>query len=429
MYGLLGKTLKHSLSKTIHEEWTHSSYHLIETNDLSSIFQKKNFSGLNVTIPYKQDVISYLDELSKEASHAKAVNTIIQKNGKLIGHNTDVYGFEKMLAYHNISIKDKRIIILGNGATKRSISLVLRKLGASEIHVYARNPNDGEFALSTLKDAFPSSIIINTTPVGMFPNVSQHLDIPKNLLTNASVAIDVIYNPLRTTFLQKASDYGLKTINGLFMLISQAAKSIELFHDTKISDFQIRDMYTKLLTSQTNIVLTGMPMSGKSHYGAALAKRYNKVFVDLDSLIEQKTNMSIPNLFASVGEKGFRELEHQICQEISKEQNLVIATGGGVVLNNQNIQNLKQNGVIIFLDMPLNMLLKCTPKNRPLIKTQENIRKLYHERYSLYMKYADLVITKDTYHEATILSRFEVKLDEYFNYKRAQPKSIRKKRA
>ncbi len=417
MYGLLGKTLKHSLSKTVHEKWTSFPYHLIETDNISNVLNKKNFSGLNVTIPYKQAVIPYLDQLNEIAKETSTVNTIVQTRGKLIGYNTDVYGFVKLLSFYNVDVKNKNIIILGNGATMRSIAFALKILEANKIFVFARKPNKGEYLLSTLDGTVNASIIINTTPVGMFPNVGDEIIIPDSVFTNTQIAIDVVYNPLRTLFLQKAENYGLKTINGLYMLLAQAAKSIELFHNKKIHTSLINKQYFSLLKRQLNIVLIGMPMSGKSHYGATLKNIYKKGFIDLDSIISAETSMPISTYFQIYGEQKFRELEAKNCAKISLRQNLIIATGGGIILNKQNINYLKLNGIVVFLDMPLNMLINCNPKNRPLLQDKSNIQQLYKLRYPLYKQYADIIIHKSTYNENTVLSQFEVKIDEYINNK------------
>lgn len=415
MYGLLGKKLGHSFSKPIHESFTNKSYQLIEVEDLSTFFSERHLiQGLNVTIPYKKKVIPFLDELSTEAKNIGVVNTIKNERGKLIGFNTDYYGLEKSLSYHDIQVNGRDVIILGNGSTSRTIQYYCEQNLANSVTIFARNPKNDEHHFSDVENFKNTEIVFNATPVGMFPNNNDDILININCLPNLISVIDVIYNPLRSKLLVAANKRGLKTVNGLMMLIQQAIKAIEIFHEIKIPEKEVQKYYLNLLKKTSNFVLVGMPMSGKTYYTQLLSDLYRKDFVDLDREIEIYEDRSIPSIFKSFGETYFRTIESQVAENFSKLNNQAISCGGGIILNEKNIDNLKQNGIIIYLDAPLSLLEKCNPKGRPLLKNKQNLRTLYNERYPLYQKYADITITKDSFDEKTILNEIEVKINEYF---------------
>jgi shikimate dehydrogenase len=415
MYGLLGKTLKHSFSKDIHEALSDVNYTLYETDDLEEFFQNTPFKGLNVTIPYKHDVISFLDELSEEAEALQAVNTIIRRSGKLYGYNTDYYGLENTLKRSGITVQNKDVLILGNGSTSRTIQYYCKQNLAKKITVLARNPNQNEYHFTSVENFKSTSIVFNATPVGMFPDNDGVLPIDLISLPNVVSVVDVIYNPLRSNLLIAAEKRGIQTVNGLFMLISQAVKALELFHNIDISSDIIESYYKSLLLKQSNLVLIGMPMSGKSYFAKRLAKHYHKKVLELDQAIEEYAGMPIPNIFALQGEDGFRNIESKLVFEYSKQHNKAISTGGGVVLNPENIRHLKQNGILIFLDMPLEMLQECNPKDRPLLQNRKNLEKLYYSRYDLYNDYADIVVQKTTFDAKKTQQLIEVKLDAYLS--------------
>lgn len=415
MYGLLGKKLQHSFSKEIHENFTNINYSLIEKDDIKSFFKDRNFSGINVTIPYKSDVIKYLDELSTEAKELNSVNTIINVSGKLIGYNTDYYGLDKALSYYDINVYNRDVIILGNGSTSRTIYYYCKRNMANNIIVLARNPRGNEHHFSTVDNYKSTTIVFNATPVGMFPNNNDDIIIQQNLLPNLVSVVDVVYNPLRSNLLIEAENRGIKAINGLFMLISQAVKSIELFHDIQISSTKIEDYYKKLLLKQKNLVYIGMPMSGKTLYAKLTSSIYQKDFIDLDHQVEEEMKMQIPDIFKRYGEKAFRNLETEQVEKHSKLNNKAISCGGGVILNSYNMQLLKQNGIIIFIDFPLEKLKECNPKGRPLLNKPNILEKMFQERYNIYKEHADIIINKENFNKTATLRQIEVKLDEYLN--------------
>ncbi len=415
-YGLLGKQLSHSFSKEIHEHFTNKSYHLIELDDISSFLESRPFKGINVTIPYKKAVISYLDDISKEAKAIGVVNTIINKNNQLIGYNTDYYGIESLLKYNSITVKDKSILILGNGSTSRTIEYYCQQHDALDITIAARHPKDNQSKLSKL-NKLDYDLIFNATPVGMYPNILDELPITFSDNYNIEAVIDVIYNPLSTPLLTQAKSYGIKVINGLYMLVTQAIKAIELFHGINIPIAKVNEYYHSLLKEQYNIVLIGMPMSGKSLYGDKLSKLLKKELVDIDAEIELSQSQSITDIFKYKGEPYFRNIESKTTIKYAKMHNNVISCGGGVIVNNNNIKALKSNGIILFIDTPLSMLQSFNPKKRPLLKDNKSLEILYNKRYNTYINSADIVIKKDTLDIDTILKRMVVALNEYTNLK------------
>ncbi|MCF7926922.1 MAG: shikimate dehydrogenase [Candidatus Izimaplasma sp.] len=415
MFGLIGMTLSHSFSKEIHESISTINYNLIELDQLDLFFKNKKFIGVNVTIPYKEDVIPYLDELSQTAKEIGVVNTVINSNGVLKGFNTDYYGLKKMLDYNNVSLSNKNIVILGNGSTSKTISYLCETQNAKNIYVLARNPKQNEFKFKVFEDLKDIHIVFNATPVGMYPNNYQPPLISLNNNSDIEVVVDVVYNPLNTRLLLEAKQHNIKAINGLHMLIEQAIKANTLFtnktHDSNLGV----SLYTSLNKKMSNFVFIGMPMSGKSFLSEVIAKLYDKNWIEIDDLIEEQTNISIPDIFKTLGETEFRHIESDIISTYAKQNNQAISCGGGVVLNDTNMHKLKQNGLIIFLDVPLSLLKKANPKNRPLLKDKSNLEKLYNDRYELYKHYADIQINKNSYNEKAILSRIEAKIDEYFS--------------
>lgn len=415
MFGLIGKKLSHSFSKEIHEKLHSQTYNLIELNQLDSFFQEKKFNGINVTIPYKHDVIKYLDVLSESAKTTGSVNTIINNNGLLLGYNTDFDGLSYLLEYHHISLKNKTVLILGNGATSRTVYSLCTYLGAKKVYISARNPKSQEYYFTDIDFIDSAQIIFNATPNGMYPNNNDDILIDLSLFKKVEAVVDLVYNPLRTKLLQKAESLGVKAVNGLLMLVHQAVKSCELFHNQLFDSQTSVKIYKELLLDRLNIVLIGMPMSGKSHYSRLLSTRYQKELYDIDSKIEETFNMPISNYFSIYGETSFRTEESKAIKLVSEHHNKIISTGGGSILKEINIQFLKQNGIIIFLDAPLDFLKKCNPKNRPLLKEKNSLENLYNERYQIYKKNADIIIQKDILDSNIIMNLIEVKINEYLN--------------
>ena len=386
IYGLLGEKLGHSFSPQIHKMIGDYDYRLFEIskNMLENFLRDKNFDGVNVTIPYKKDVIKYLDEISDEAKKIGSVNVIVNRNGKLYGDNTDYMGFMYMVKKSNVAVKNKKCLVLGSGGASNAIKVALSKMGAGEIVTISRS---GENNYNNIEKHLDAKIIVNTTPVGMYPNnYDSPLSIEK--FKNLDGVFDIVYNPLITKLCFDAKQMGIPYANGLSMLVAQAVKTSEIFFNDHKNSLIYNSIEKAIEKDIQNIVLIGMPSSGKSSVGKAIAKALNKKFVDMDDEIQKKYGMSPAQIILSKGEKYFRELEKNCAKEIGMKNGLVIATGGGVVTRSENLFSLMQNGVIVFLDRDLN---KLTSENRPL-SAQKGIEKLYKERIEFYNAFAQITV-------------------------------------
>lgn len=392
-YGCIGERLSHSFSKIIHARLADYDYELKELsqNELGRFMRAADFKAINVTIPYKQAVIPYLYEISDTARKIGAVNTVVNKNGRLYGYNTDYEGMRALLIRQKADFSGKRVLILGSGGTSKTALAVAESLNAKEIYRVSRSGNDGavtyDYAISELSDA---EAIINTTPCGMYPNIGKSaIDI--STFPNLKFVIDAVYNPLCSDLVIKARNNGINAVGGLYMLVAQAAFAYKKFTDSSISHEKIDEIYRKIITDKKNIVLIGMPGCGKTTVGKALADDTEKTFIDTDDEIRKKTGMTIPEIFEKYGEKEFRKIESEIIKEVSVLQASVIATGGGAVLNPENTALLKENGFVVFLDRPLEALV--TTDDRPLSSNRELLTKRYKERYGIYKASAQAVIT------------------------------------
>ena len=393
-YGLIGRHLKHSFSKEIHESLESYTYDLVELeeNELASFLAKRDFKAVNVTIPYKEKVIPYLDELDEISASIGAVNIIVNNNGRLIGYNSDVYGFIDLVKKSNIEIKDRHVLILGSGGASKAIKYALNILGANKIYIASRNDNKEYLSYTSIYNYQDIEVIINTTPVGMYPNNEESLiDVLK--FKNLKGFIDLIYNPIRTKTVIEAELNNIPAFGGLYMLVSQALKSIEIFLNKKIKDEDIELTYQKILRNRQNIVLIGMPTSGKSAIGEVIANYLNIPFIDTDLEIEKDIDMKISELFVLEGELTFRKLESNYIKKIYQTTPKVIATGGGIIKNIENIKYLKQNGKIIFIDCAYELLYPSS--SRPLTKNKKDLKKLYETRLPIYRQYADQIISFD----------------------------------
>ncbi len=384
--GLLGQKLGHSYSPYIHNFLGNYTYELfeIQPDELSDFLQNGDFSGLNVTIPYKKAVISFCHELSPVAAKTGAVNTIIRrKDGTLFGHNTDYFGFSSMLAQSGLSIKGKKVLVLGSGGASATVSSVLKDAGAQVIFISRTGDNNYQ-NLDRHQDA---SVIVNTTPVGMYPSNG---DSPLNLDAFPSLegVLDLIYNPARTALLMEAETRGIVAKNGLFMLVAQAAESAQWFTNTKISMDRIANIHSKLQAQMANIILIGMPGCGKTTIGKKLAEALGRKFVDSDELIEKTHKMSASNIIKNFGEKKFRQIETETLKRVSINSGIIIATGGGCVTQPENYNILHQNGTIYFLNRNLNAL---ATEDRPLSQCN-HLEDLYCERKQLYKDFSDYTI-------------------------------------
>jgi len=396
-YGLIGKKLEHSYSPYIHRCFGTYRYDLAELapDELQAFFEKKAFKGINVTIPYKEAVLPYIDEISLSAKAVGAVNTVVNRNGKLYGYNTDVFGMCEMLKHHSIELAHKRVLILGTGGTSKTASAVAEMMNAGEIKIESRKENDGYVLLDKVYDAASDSeIIINTTPVGMFPQVGGEL-IDINRFPNIEGYVDAIYNPLRTDTVLKAQANGIKCCGGLYMLAAQGAMSYSIFFDKPYDDALTLRAYQKTKKKKENVVLIGMPTSGKTTHGRLFAMKLNKPFYDTDTLIEEKTHMRNSDFIEKFGEAEFRKIEGTVIKEVSAVSAAVISVGGGAILDESNINALKRNGRLVFINRQLNDLL-ASP-SRPLTATREALSEVYDFRLPKYLKYADVTVsfTKD----------------------------------
>ena len=394
-YGCIGEHLKHSFSKEIHNALTDYEYEIreIPKDGLDEFMRAKDFTAINVTIPYKEAVIPYLDSIDEHAQAIGAVNTIVNRNGRLFGYNTDFYGMSKLIRKAGVEIEGKKVAILGSGGTGKTAFAVATSLGAKEILRISRKHTDTTLSYDELYALHTDTeVVINTTPLGMFPdNSSKPIDASK--LPKLCGVIDAVYNPLRTILVSEAQDFGIAAEGGLYMLVAQAVRASEIFTDGKFDDGELDRVFLKVMKEKENIVLIGMPSSGKSTVGKIIAERLGREFIDTDSLIVEDAREDIPTIFANRGESEFRSIERRAVCRASAKTGAVIATGGGAVLSPENVKALRQNGRIFFIDRPLETLMPT--EDRPLARSADDIRALYEKRYRIYCEAADVIIKAD----------------------------------
>lgn len=442
-YGLIGEHLGHSFSREIHGQIADYEYELreIPADELDSFMKAREFRAINVTIPYKQAVIPYLDEITDRARDIGAVNTIVNNNGLLWGDNTDFAGMAALAEKLHLDFQGRKVLILGTGGTSKTALAVARSLGATEIYKVSRSaasskqhaegglengsprPDSGSGTsqnvtgtslnvAETSRDVVGSSqemqvfkgvityeeaaakhsdarIIINTTPCGMFPHADA-CPIDVNSFPRLEGVIDAIYNPLRTNLVLNAQEKGAAAEGGLYMLSAQGVYACGAFLGREMGTEDIVRAYSNVLAGKRNIVLTGMPSCGKTTVGQRLAELTSRPLVDTDELVVNKIGMEIAEYFAAKGETAFRDRESEVISEISQESGLIIATGGGAVLRSENVRALKQNGLVLFLDRPLEMLI--TTDDRPLSSKRSDLEKRYNERIDIYRSMADVII-------------------------------------
>lgn len=394
IYGCIGRNLGHSYSVPIHNLLADYEYELIplEPHELDGFFAKRDFEGINVTIPYKQDVMKYLDYIDPDAEQTGAVNTVVNQNGKLYGYNTDIYGLEKLIDRAGIEIKGKKVLILGTGGTSKTANTVCVNRGAGEIFKVSRGKKEGSITYGeAVKNHGDAQVIINCTPSGMFPANPGEYPLDIDAFPQLEGITDAVYNPLRTSFVLKGEKKNIKAGGGLYMLVMQAAKSACLFENRVFSFQKAEEVYLKILNSKRNIVLTGMPSSGKTTLGRLIAEKTGKRFIDTDELIVAAEGKSIPDIFALKGEEYFRDKESEIIRKLSAETGVVIATGGGAVLRESNINLLKSNGIICFLDRDFDGL--TADLSRPLASDKDALARLYSERYGIYKETCDMMFS------------------------------------
>lgn len=391
-YGCIGNPLGHSFSEIIHSKIGRYEYklHPLLPEELDSFMTARDFLGINVTIPYKRDVIPYLDEIDGMAKDIGAVNTIVNKSGKLYGYNTDFSGMRAAIVRAGIDAKDKKALVLGTGGTSRTAVAVLNSLGAREIYRVSRSGREGAITYDeAYKTHADAEIIVNTSPVGMYPNNSDTpVDIEK--FPKLSGVFDAVFNPLSTNLVLDARTKGIKAAAGLYMLVYQGVCASEYFLGEKLPAELADRIFDDIFSERENIVLIGMASSGKSTVGKMLAERLGRKFFDTDALIVEKSGMEIAEIFDRYGEDEFRHIEREVVSDVAKENGAVIATGGGTSLYPVNMKKLRQNGRVYLLDRSPDLL---TPTfDRPLARDIETMKRRYYERHDIYRSATDKII-------------------------------------
>ncbi len=387
-FGLIGRRLSHSYSKLIHEKLGRYRYGLIplEADELESFVLSGDWAGLNVTIPYKQDVIPLCDELSDRARRIGSINTLVRRDdGTIFGDNTDYDGFCAMADEIGVDFAEKKVLILGSGGTSLTVQAVVADRGGQSVVV----SRSGENHYGNLHLHSDADIIVNATPVGMFPDTDAR---PVDLadFPACRAVLDVIYNPFYSRLVLQARKLGIACNGGLTMLVAQAIRAAELFAGIPVPDGLIRGIREDLMSDLFNIVIIGMPGCGKTTVGKQLAAEMGLDCADTDEAVEQAAGMSVPDIFEYLSEAEFRQMEAEQAQRLGKDHKLVIATGGGIIKDPLNYERLKQNGFIVLLKRDLRLL---SIKGRPLAKDRKEVMQLYRERMHLYEDFADIRIS------------------------------------
>ena len=390
-FGLLGEKLGHSYSPELHAFFGDYDYELFEVapGDLGDFLRERDFQGLNVTIPYKTTVHDICEHLTEAAEAIGSVNTVVkQPDGTLLGDNTDAAGFEGMVWKSRVRVLGRKCLVLGSGGASLAVRYVLNKLGAGQVVVISRSGEDNYDNLDKHKDA---SVIVNTTPVGMYPKTGA---VPVDLrdFPQCEGVLDIIYNPARTALIQQAEALGIPCLGGLYMLVEQARCASQVFTGKPLPAIRSKEVYSVMSRRKDNRILIGMPGSGKSTVGRILAERLGRPFVDCDTELEKRLGMTAGDYILKAGEEDFRAQETAILAQLGKESGLVIATGGGCVTRPENYPLLHQNGTIIFLERELSKLPK---KGRPL-SLRGNLQDMYTIRLPMYRRFADLIVPNDS---------------------------------
>ena len=398
-YGLIGAKLGHSYSPAIHAQLGDYDYRLVEQTEqeFTELLARRDFKGLNVTIPYKKLAHSLCDALSDTAREVGCVNTlVVREDGSLYGHNTDIGGFIAMARRAGVEIAGHKAVILGSGGPSLTARTACRRLWAREIVVVSRSgPVDYD---ALYRDHADAQVLINTTPVGMYPkNGASAADLSR--LPALTGVLDVIYNPDKTALILDAEARGLPCCGGLYMLVGQAREAAELFLGRSIPESETERIHRQLRDEALNVILIGMPGCGKSRVGQALAERMGRPFVDLDEEIVRRAGLSIPEIFARDGEAGFRALEVQIVAEVCREKGRVVATGGGAILREDNVRAMRQNGRLILLERRLDAL---SMDGRPLSKSAEALEAMWQARKEKYRAAADATVDNNGAPEETV---------------------------
>ena len=388
--GLLGRKLGHSYSPQLHGFFGRYAYELfeVEPEKLGEFLQQEDFHGLNVTIPYKKAVIPYCRELSPTARAIGSINTICRlPDGALYGENTDAAGFEGLLVRSGISPKGKKALVLGSGGASLTVCYVLGKLGAAEVVVISRS---GENSYQNLDRHADAQLLVNTTPVGMYPNNGE-APVDLEAFPHCEGVVDLIYNPLRTKLLLEAEKRGIACMGGLFMLAEQARCAAEIFMGEAIPKETAQAATEKIREEKENLILVGMPGAGKSTVGRLLAEKLRRPFVDADQAAEEKLGMPVAAFLRQYGENAFRQAETAVLAQLGRQSGLVVATGGGCVTRAENYSHLRQNGVIVWLERNLADLPRA---GRPLSENAD-LEAMYAVRRPLYETFADFTVENE----------------------------------
>ena len=390
-YGLIGNPLGHSWSPEIHQLLAGIPYEkkVLQEEELHDFFAKRDFQGINVTIPYKEAVIPYLDEIDDSAKEIGAINCIVNEGGKLKGYNTDCSGCRKMLESNGIDPCGKRVAILGSGGAAKAAVVAIRQMKGIPV-IVSRHPDE---TMSGYKELYARAsefqMIVNATPVGMKPDCDKcPVDIA--VFEHLEAVVDIVANPLMTRLLFTARMRGIPCCGGFEMLVRQAAEADVLFTGTAVDEETIDRCMRKLLCARRNIVLIGMPTSGKTTLAEMIASHTGRPLLEMDEVLVDRLGMSIKECFAQYGESYFRKMETELAKDLRDKEGIVISTGGGIIKNEENMRYLHENGIVIAIDRDPSLLYPTD--SRPLSSNEEAVRALYEERKYLYQKYSDIVV-------------------------------------
>ena len=393
-YGCIGAHLPHSFSKEIHARIGDYPYDLKElsSSELPVFLKQHDFCGINVTIPYKEAVIPYLDGVDPLAAEVGAVNTIVNCGGRLIGYNTDVTGMEMLLRKEGITLSDRKVLVLGTGGTSKTALAVAKRAGAAEAYRVSRSGKDGALTYEEAYSLhFDAQVLINTTPCGMYPE-PYACPVDLSRFSRLEGVLDAVYNPLCTQLVLDARNRAIPAAGGLYMLVAQAVAAYEIFFQTSAPVDMTNRIYSALYREKQNVVLIGMPGSGKSTVGRQIAADTGRAFVDTDDVIEAQTKIPIREFFALYGENRFRDLETAVISDTAKRSGFVIATGGGAVLRPENVRALRMNGCLYYLDVSPDLLIPTD--DRPLANSADAILRRYRERSPVYRSAADEIVPR-----------------------------------
>lgn len=394
-YGCIGQHLGHSFSREIHARLADYEYELreIEPEALDAFAKERKFRAINVTIPYKERIIPHLHEIDEGARLIGAVNTVVNRDGLLYGYNTDFFGMCELIRHAGVDVKGRKVAILGTGGTSKTARAVAASLGAREILTVSRTAREEYIDYATLgREHSDTEIIINTTPVGMYRDFDG-VAVDVAHFPALSGVIDAVYNPLRTRLVSEAKARGIRAEGGLYMLVAQAVRASEIFLGTTYPEGTTDRIYRDMLRDKENIVLIGMPACGKTTVGALLSRDTWREVIECDERLVSLVGVDIPTIFKTEGEAKFREYEADVIRSVAQDTGKIISTGGGAILNPENVKRLRRNGRIYFIDRPLAALIPTA--DRPLSSTREQIEARYRERYGIYKSSADVTVAGD----------------------------------